>query len=92
MLKKLNRTWQKKIKSNHDTLLNYLVVFDDRVSKVEKLTSSVSSLVQTANLKISENSNELDKIGTGTGSKVDLKGTFFFDWKKWTFFLKGVFC
>ena len=31
------------------------VVFYDRVGKVEKLTSSVSSLVQTANLNISEN-------------------------------------
>ena len=57
-----------KIKASHGDLMDCLGAFDKRIIKVEELTSSVSSLVQTANSNVSENSDELVKIGV----KVDL--------------------
>ena len=38
-------------------------MFDALIDKVEKLTLSVSDLVQTVNSKLSENSNELKELG-----------------------------
>ena len=55
------------IKTSHNDLMSCIGAIDVRMNKVEKLTSSVSLLVQTTNAKISENSTELEKIG----DKVD---------------------
>ena len=56
-----------KINANADKLMDYLVVFDKKIGKVEELALSVSDLVKTAHTNISGNKNELAKVS----DKVD---------------------
>ena len=49
------------LKSNHDDLMSRIGEFDVRMNKVEKLTTSISSMVQTANTRNFENSKNWRK-------------------------------
>ena len=53
----------KEIKASHDKLANCVGTFNEHIKNVEKLTHSVPGLVQAVNSKLSENSNNLKKIG-----------------------------
>ena len=52
----------KQIKSNTDSLLDYLVAFKEKVEMVEKLMLTISDLVETAHKIISDNKDNLVKI------------------------------
>ena len=53
-----------KIKTSHDAIMTCISNFDRRISKVENLTSSVTTQMETVKVKISANAKDLEKIGT----------------------------